>query len=82
MSEKYLYTCRSIIICTIVEIRDIQALCWCPGVFFFLFFFVLSARGKTAAKPQPLPLVEQGAECTHQPVWKSAFSRILPEGVT
>ena len=49
---------------------------------FFFCFFVLSARGKTAAKPQPLPPAEQGAECAHQPVWKSAFSRILPEGVT
>ena len=48
----------------------------------FFFFFFLSARGKTAAKPWPLPPAEQGAECTHQPVWKSAFSRILPEGVT
>ena len=46
------------------------------------FFFVLSTEGKTAAKPQPLPPAEQGAECTHQPVWKSTFSRILPEGVT
>ena len=65
------------------EIRDIRALCWCPGVFFFFFFFfVLSARGKTAAKPQPLPLEGQGSECAHQPVWKSAFSRILPEGKT
>ena len=64
----------------IKEIRDILALCWCPGVFFF--FLVLSARGKTTAKPQPLPPVEQGAECTHQPLWKSAFSRILPESVT
>ena len=60
----------------IKEIRDILALCWCPGV------FVLSARGKTAAKPQPLPPAEQGAKCTHQPVWKSVFSRILLEGVT
>ena len=50
--------------------------------FFVFFFFVLSARGKTAAKPQPLPPAEQGAECAHQPVWKSAFSRILPEGMT
>ena len=65
------------------KIRDIQALCWCPGVFFFFFFFfVLSARGKTAAKPRPLPPAEQGAECAHQPMWKSAFSRILPEGMT
>ena len=65
------------------EIRDIQLLCWCPGVFFLFFsFFVLSARGRTAAKPRPLPPAEQGAECAHQLVWKSAFSRILPEGVT
>ena len=51
-------------------------------VFFFFFFFVLSARGKAAAKPQPLPLKGQGAECAHLPVWKPAFSRILPEGMT
>ena len=68
------------------ETEDIQALDWCPGVFcFFLFFFVLSARGKAAAKPlppAPCPLQSRGAECTHQPVWKPTFSRILPEGVT
>ena len=51
-------------------------------LFFFFFFFVLSARGKTAAKPWPLPPAPQGAECAHQPVWKSTFSRILPEGMT
>ena len=50
--------------------------------FFFFFFFVLSARGKTAAKPRPLPLGGQRARCAHQPVRKSAFSRILPEGKT
>ena len=47
----------------IVAIRDIWALCWCPGFYFIfiLFIFVLSTRGKAAAKAlapcmQELPL--------------------------
>ena len=81
MSEMHLYMYMGFRECTYQISMGIQALHRFPGLFFF-FFFVLSARGKTAAKPRSLPLEGQGTERAHQPVWKSAFSRILPEGMT
>ena len=50
-------------------------------VFFFFFFLVSQGQGCCEALA-PCPLQSRGARCTHQPVWKPAFSRILPEGVT
>ena len=41
MSEKHLYTRKCISECTCWEIRDIQALCWCPGVIVFALYFSL-----------------------------------------
>ena len=82
MLEKCLYTCTPINECMYWGNKGHTAVVLVSRCFFFFVFFVLSARGKTTAKPWPLPPAEQGAECAHQPVWKPAFSRILPEGVT
>ena len=66
-------------------IRDIRALCWCPGVFFFFFFFFFCfvSQGQDRCETSACrPSRGGGTKCAHQPVWKSAFSRILPEGKT
>ena len=78
-----IYAQASVSVCS-QETEDIQALDWCPGFFFFFFFgggFVSQGQG-CCETPTPHPLQSRGAECTHQPMWKPAFSRILPEGVT
>ena len=61
------------------EIRDIQALSWCPGVFFVFSLFFLFCH------PGPMLLLanwNQVWPSAHQPAWKHEFSRTLPAGQT
>ena len=52
-------------------------------LFFIFYYFLFCQPGaRLLQNPGPLPLEGQGTKCVHQPVWKSAFSRILPEGTT
>ena len=45
------------------------------------FFFFVSQGQDCCETSAPAP-EGRGAKCAHLPMWKSAFSRILPEGMT
>ena len=47
----------------IVEIRDIRALCWCPGVIVILLYFPLHIFYKQPQRIRPIWKVLQGDFC-------------------